>query len=553
MIICRLDWEWNSPGISWKLFTRAKNANAHPGLVDISEDSDPERANHNSKRKAARSKAKEVKASKETKVVELEQLIAKLQGEIAKRDAQEVVSTRSISEMQLTARASPIEEIEEPPVPPSSPIEEIFEDVDVEMSDHDGGADDEKAGSEGPQSSSEMVVADFEMEAEKTLENVEVPAAAMVPGGPLRRSNAVFFGRNSQGDVVVLDRSPIESRVALNLLAMNPDQSRKRKAVVHEEDPPAEPPSSGKALHKLEQAAKPAVKKAKTNMAKGLVMNWRDKVAVTGDVPLPNISNTTLHNPWDGDSTGEEIDALQQSWSTWFPKHKELVTPSMAIYKVAAQRLYEWRSNVGKRGIAAVQWLWKDRKLDTEEERSDYVSTHLKPRYYCMYWDNTNGKGAFQAEVLMRTFAVYLGKCDHTTGSLINFGLPVGGLAMCAAAVERGLLLYQTGRLMTEQEQDADVQSALDEGEGDLAESLRDFYSRLRTFSEGGWSTATHNYVKVILKLDEKQWGRIIRAGMKHVKQSKTLMKLQEDEAEDDRALMIVDNDDDDGYSGDSE
>ncbi|THH00480.1 hypothetical protein EW026_g2074 [Hermanssonia centrifuga] len=165
--------------------TQAKNTNAHPGLVDINEDSDPERANRKSKLKAVRSKAKEVKASKETKVVELEQLIAKLQGEIAKWDAQEV--------------------IEEPPVPPSSPIEEIFEDVDVEMPNHDGEVDDEKAGSKGPQSSSEMVVADFEMEAEKTLEDVEVPAAAMVPGGPLRQSNAVFFGRNSQGVVIVLD------------------------------------------------------------------------------------------------------------------------------------------------------------------------------------------------------------------------------------------------------------------------------------------------------------------------------------------------------------
>ncbi|THG93936.1 hypothetical protein EW026_g7420 [Hermanssonia centrifuga] len=182
--------------------TQAKNTNAHPGLVDISEDSDPERANHNSKRKAARSK-----------------------GEIAKQYAQEV----------------------------------IFEDVDVEMSYHDGGADNEKAGAEGPQSSSEMVVAEFEMEAEKTLEDIEVPAAAVVPGGPLRRFNAVFFGRNSQGNIVVLDQSPIKSRVVLKLLAMNPDQSRKHKAVVHKEDPPAEPPSGGKALRKLEQAAKPIV------------------------------------------------------------------------------------------------------------------------------------------------------------------------------------------------------------------------------------------------------------------------------------------------------
>ncbi|PSS25955.1 hypothetical protein PHLCEN_2v2980 [Hermanssonia centrifuga] len=382
-----------------RVSTRAKNANAHPGLVDISEDSDPERANRNSKRKAARSKAKEVKASKETKVVELEQLIAKLQGEIAKRDAQEVVSTRSISEMQLAARASPIEEIEEPPVPPSSPIEEIFEDVDVEMSDHDGGADDEKAGSEGPQSSSEMVVADFEMEAEKTLEDVEVPAAAMVPGGPLRRSNAVFFGRNSQGNVVVLDRSPIESRVALNLLAMNPDQSRKRKAVVHEEDPPAEPPSSGKALRKLEQAAKPAVKKAKTNMAKGLVMNWRDKVAGKGS----SSSSPCLHSSSSSSSLASNASRASTPSAIVISSNASTVSPKSSIgatstlksiaasqdTTLAAQRLYEWRSNVGKRGIAAVQWLWKDRKLDTEEERSDYVSTHLKPRYYCMYRDDT--------------------------------------------------------------------------------------------------------------------------------------------------------------------
>ncbi len=114
--------------------------------------------------------------------------------------------------------------------------------------------------------------------------------------------------------------------------------------------------------------------------------------------------------------------------------------------------------------------------------------------------------------------------------------------------------MYQTGRLLTEEEQDADVQAALDEGEGDLAESLRDFYLRLRTFSEGGWGTPTQNYVKVILKLNEKQWRGILKASMKHVKRSKTLAKTQEvgGEEEDDRALMIVDSDDE-GYSGDSE
>ncbi|PSR72474.1 hypothetical protein PHLCEN_2v11653 [Hermanssonia centrifuga] len=66
--------------------------------------------------------------------------------------------------------------------------------------------------------------------------------------------------------------------------------------------------------------------------------------------------------------------------------------------------------------------------------------------------------------------------------------------------------------------------------------------------------TPTQNYVKVILKLNKKQWRGILKAGMKHVKQSKTLAKTQEvgGEEEDNRILMIVDRNDE-GYSGNSE
>ncbi|PSR75971.1 hypothetical protein PHLCEN_2v8749 [Hermanssonia centrifuga] len=202
----------------------------------------------------------------------------------------------------------------------------------------------------------------------------------------------------------------------------------------------------------------------------------RKKRPATSDVPLPNIKNSkaiwqgqvvplyihfvaTLNNPWDADSTGEEIDALQQSWSTAFPNHKHLVTAGTMIYKVAAQRLYEWRSAVGKRGIAAVEWLWKERGLDTVQK----------------HW------------------------------SLVDFGIPIGGLGMCAAAVERGLLLYQTGKIQTEDEQKAETQAALDKGDITLAEELEAFYLKLKTFSEGGWSKPTQDYIKVIGKLSEGQ------------------------------------------------
>lgn len=69
------------------------------------------------------------------------------------------------------------------------------------------------------------------------------------------------------------------------------------------------------------------------------------------DVPLPNVPGgraiwrgqvvpsyihfvATLDNPWDADSTGEEIDALQQSWSAGFPNHQQVVTAASPMYKV---------------------------------------------------------------------------------------------------------------------------------------------------------------------------------------------------------------------------
>ncbi len=112
-------------------------------------------------------------------------------------------------------------------------------------------------------------------------------------------------------------------------------------------------------------------------------------------------------------------------------------------------------------------------------------------------------------------------------------------------------MLYQTGKIQTEDEQKAEIQAALDKGDTTLAEKLEAFYVKLKTFSEGGWSKPTQDYIKVIGKLSEGQWKGIIKAGMKHVKQPKGLPKTQEVEVEDERALMIVD--DDDGYFGDSE
>ncbi|THG95671.1 hypothetical protein EW026_g6026 [Hermanssonia centrifuga] len=580
-----------------RLSTRAKNANAHPGLVDISEESDLEKVQRNSKRKAVRAKVKEVKETKEANVVKMELLIAKLQSEIAQRDARE---NQAVTNPNLNRRASiaeklaspgySIEEIEGPVVPPSSPIERPDDNVvmDEGEPENDGGGSDPSQSPFDLDGDAGNLAGDMEVE-ETDNELSGVADVAVVPGGPLRRSSAAFFGRNNKGEVIILDRVPSGHSYGLDskplALSKKPDQPKKRKATAHEdlEDLPEAVTASAsgstshgrtKVLASGKQLAKPLVSSSSSSLAGGSAAS--DASVSRASTPSPGMlisSNaasqasieatrtSVLKSTATTRDTSSMNVVVNASTSESAAKGKGK-TPTLTLNlrttaepekpraaRVATQRLYEWRSNIGKRGIAAVEWLWEDKGLACEEERWDYVATHLGPHFLCMYKDEINATGAFQAEVLMRTFGSYLSLCDPTTGSIVDFGIPIGALAMCAAA--RGLLLYRTGKMQTEKEQQDDIRSALDKGDAKLAKDLKAFHAKLRTFSEGSWSKPTQDYVKVMTKLREVQWGRIMRAGMKHVKQSKGSLKIPEEE-EDERAMMIVDSDDD-GYSGDSE
>ncbi|PSR76841.1 hypothetical protein PHLCEN_2v8155 [Hermanssonia centrifuga] len=249
-----------------RLSTRAKNANAHPGLVDISEESDPEKAQRRSKRKEVKAKAKVAKEVKEANVAEIEQLIAKLQSEIAQRDACEVVSRRytSIADPeQLASPASPIEEMEEPVVPLSSPIEEIPDNVAMVQGEAGNNRDGSEASQSPFDSDTDATDGADDMEVEET--EVEVPGvadAAVVPGGALRRSNAAFFGRNNQGEVVILDRASsgdsYDLHVASEPLSKRQNQPKKRKAVAHASDSEDDIPEAATASRTKASDKRPA-------------------------------------------------------------------------------------------------------------------------------------------------------------------------------------------------------------------------------------------------------------------------------------------------------
>ncbi|PSR78303.1 hypothetical protein PHLCEN_2v7425 [Hermanssonia centrifuga] len=229
-----------------RLSTRAKNVNAHPGLVDISEESDLEKVQQKSKRKAVKAKAKEVKEKKKANVVEMELLIAKLQSKIAQRDAREFavanpnLNRRASIAEKLASPGYSIEEIEGPVVPPSSPIGRPDDDV---MMDEGKPSDPSQSPFNSDGDASDRA---DDMEVKETdNEPSGVADAAVVPGGPLRRSSATFFGRNDQGEVVILDRVPLASGHIYDLnsepLALSKkreSQPKKRKATAHEEDLP---------------------------------------------------------------------------------------------------------------------------------------------------------------------------------------------------------------------------------------------------------------------------------------------------------------------------
>ncbi|PSS32129.1 hypothetical protein PHLCEN_2v2125 [Hermanssonia centrifuga] len=68
-----------APAPTLRLLTRAKNATTHPGLVDLSEDSDPEKSKLKTQKKAAKEKAKAVTKKKEANLPEMKKMPQYLQ------------------------------------------------------------------------------------------------------------------------------------------------------------------------------------------------------------------------------------------------------------------------------------------------------------------------------------------------------------------------------------------------------------------------------------------------------------------------------------------
>ncbi|PSR77800.1 hypothetical protein PHLCEN_2v7700 [Hermanssonia centrifuga] len=243
--------------LTQRLSTRAKNATSHPGLVDVSEDSDPENSKHKMQKKAVKAKAKAVTKDKAANLPEMKRRIAELKAQIARNNVRVL---RNGSSTTAPSRSSPIVEdvdvdaVEDIDVGANdadiaediNAIEDVDIDIDIDegqisnviMPDGDGpkggdnldnhGGDDEDSGGDTD-----------------NMEMVNESTGGPPPGyGPvhyrLRRENGAFFGCDDAGDVIIVKRHatvvnsfPIEKPKAKPTANVEP---KKCKSTMHEEE-----------------------------------------------------------------------------------------------------------------------------------------------------------------------------------------------------------------------------------------------------------------------------------------------------------------------------
>ncbi|KAG5633660.1 hypothetical protein H0H81_006195, partial [Sphagnurus paluster] len=177
---------------------------------------------------------------------------------------------------------------------------------------------------------------------------------------------------------------------------------------------------------------------------------WRKEFKPTtinfaASLPQPFSANALLHNH------------VKQWWKLIFTfpmdEHWIWTTNSEdslpAVVDQTSKVITEWRSSMGKKAIAILTNIFerdemsKDEIIEwVEERRGGPIDTF---RWLYADPDGPEGeKGAFLSDIVLQIFGYHL---KQVSGAKKDYGLPIGGLALCTAAMECALELWSTGEL----------------------------------------------------------------------------------------------------------
>ncbi|KAJ7767533.1 hypothetical protein DFH07DRAFT_769627 [Mycena maculata] len=148
----------------------------------------------------------------------------------------------------------------------------------------------------------------------------------------------------------------------------------------------------------------------------------------------------TLETPFIAAGIPEFKPTVTDLWTKYFSAYQL----TDAVDSLAAGVIGNWRSSIGKRAVVVVQKHIQT--LPTLNARRKWVADKLHDLTF-LYRDPAKKSGSYRSDLFLTVFGVHL---RYILKNEVSFGLPVGAASVVAAALERALLLCQSGELSTQ-------------------------------------------------------------------------------------------------------
>ncbi|KAF8806109.1 hypothetical protein BYT27DRAFT_7212388 [Phlegmacium glaucopus] len=200
---------------------------------------------------------------------------------------------------------------------------------------------------------------------------------------------------------------------------------------------------------------------------------------------------TTLEDPFGTNTVMEDI--VTDIWKVVFPSIANEVDGGSreAIIHMAADALIDWHSSM--EGV---------KKEDAQQAAKYYLEN-----YRLIYQnpdDNTGNRGAFLSPLVSMCLAVHLKKTEN---NVIQYGYPVGALAIATAVLECGLELIKAGHIGLSGN-DTDI------FDDDAPASKKRKTNRYTGYTDAAWGGKTRGWAAAANRLDNIKWRVILHTAV---------------------------------------
>ncbi|KIJ58131.1 hypothetical protein HYDPIDRAFT_171392 [Hydnomerulius pinastri MD-312] len=132
------------------------------------------------------------------------------------------------------------------------------------------------------------------------------------------------------------------------------------------------------------------------------------------------------------------MSTIQALWDLYLKDSPVKVSEYPAIRKLATDRLNNWCSEMGKRGLKYLERTFKDTKYRNDvDARAEFVNARLpcvvngQPHYPLIYGDLERSKGSWESPLVLAILSYHI---QHTGNAFQMHGPPCGALAVATAS-----------------------------------------------------------------------------------------------------------------------